>query len=426
MHVFYSATGSLGSSNRRTVLHDLVQWKTQMKILLGTDTYYPNVNGASYFTQRLATELERYGETVHVICPSQNRQATISWHEDVLINGIPSLTIPLYSALRFSPLPIVYEQILSAVEQFNPDVIHIQDHFFIGRALTSIARRLNIPIIATNHFIPENLTAQLWFLTKNARRVVDHFIWNDLRTVYNRVGLITTPSTIGAQILKHNGISGLVSVVSCGVDLEVFMPRQKADPFRNKYELKSLPTYMYVGRLDREKQIDQLIRALPLVRRVVDAQLVIIGKGKQFSALSALVKREGVVDRVIFTGFIPDDELPHAYAACDVFCIAGTAELQSIATLESMASGKPVIAANAMALPHLVRDGINGYTFRPGDVQTLAARLIDLLTSRTKCEAMGQRSLEAAAPHQMRNTFDAFKCLYEMVINREDSLSRVA
>jgi glycosyltransferase involved in cell wall biosynthesis len=397
-----------------------------MKILLGTDTYYPNVNGASYFTQRLAAELQRNGDTVHVVCPSESRQPTMARHRFVVVKGISSLTTPLYHTLRFSPLPIVFEQILRAVLKFNPDVIHIQDHFFIGRALTRIARRFNIPIIATNHFLPENLTAQLGFLPRNARNAVNSFIWHDLIRVYNRVELITTPSAIGCQILKHKGIKAPVSVVSCGVDLAIFRPQRTGELFRAKYNIKSLPTYMFVGRLDNEKHIDQLIKALPLVRRKIDAQLLIIGRGKQRSILDHLVRREEVLDRVIFTGFIPDEDLPKAYAACDVFCIAGTAELQSIATLESMATGKPVIAANAMALPSLVRDGLNGHTFSPGDVGTLAARLIDVLSDATKREAMGQQSLETAAQHSIENTLHVYRGLYEAVISPENRLSPVA
>ncbi|HCX31652.1 MAG TPA: glucosyl transferase, partial [Blastocatellia bacterium] len=119
-----------------------------------------------------------------------------------------------------------------------------------------------------------------------------------------------------------------------------------------------------------------------------------------------------------FTGFINDDDLPKVYAACNVFCNAGTAELQSIVTLEAMATGKPVIAANAMALPYLVHNGVNGYTFEPGDIQTLAARLIELLTEQTKREAMGQRSLEIVAPHHIQNTLDAYERLYEAAISR--------
>jgi glycosyltransferase involved in cell wall biosynthesis len=91
--------------------------------------------------------------------------------------------------------------------------------------------------------------------------------------------------------------------------------------------------------------------------------------------------------------------------------------LQSIVTLEAMATGKAVIAANAMALPSLVLNGVNGYTFEPGAIQTLAARLTELLTDQAKRAAMGQQSLEIAASHQMENTVDAYERLYDEAIS---------
>jgi glycosyltransferase involved in cell wall biosynthesis len=388
-----------------------------MRILYGCDTYYPNVNGASYFTQRLAAGLRREGNSVHVVCPSQTTRSTVGRRNEVVIHGIASLTTPFYPALRFSPLPFAYKRIYRVVQRVRPDIIHIQDHFFIGRALTHIAAKLNIPIVATNHFIPENLTSQLGFPTEGARKAVNYYIWKDLRNVFNRANLVTTPSSVGEQLLKRKGINRTVTAVSCGVDLKEFHPQQRCEAFNARYHLKALPTYMYVGRLDREKHIDELIKALPLVQEKVEAQLVIVGRGKQRRHLGKLAKSEQVSDSVIFTGFLADDELPRAYSACDVFCLAGTAELQSLGTMEAMATGKPVIAANAMALPWLVRDGINGYTFEPGDIETLAIHLIELLTNGVKREAMGQRSLEAVAHHRIENTFSAYRELYDAALN---------
>ncbi|HAF22579.1 MAG TPA: glucosyl transferase [Blastocatellia bacterium] len=389
-----------------------------MKLLFGTDTYYPSVNGPSYFTQRLAAGFQRRGHEVHVICPSQSMRSTITQHGCVVMHGIASLPVPLYTALRFSPLPFVYNRILSAVQRIKPDVIHIQNHFLIGRALTGIAQKLSIPIVATNHLMPENILVHLQFLSERHRRALNNWLWRDLRRVYNRIETITAPSPVAVEILKDKGITGTVTAISCGIDLGVFNPRQKGGVIKYKYNLPSLPTYMYVGRLDKEKHIDELIKALPLVRRKVDAQLVIAGSGQLRAQLVELAKREHVYDNVVFTGFINDDDLPKVYAACNVFCNAGTAELQSIVTLEAMATGKPVIAANAMALPYLVHNGVNGYTFEPGDIQTLAARLIELLTEQTKREAMGQRSLEIVAPHHIQNTLDAYERLYEAAISR--------
>ena len=142
-----------------------------MKSLSGADTYYPSVNGPSYFTQRLAAGLQRRGHEVHVICPSQSLRSTITQHGGVVIHGIASLPVPLYTALRFTPLPFVYPRILSAVQEIKPDVIHIQNHFLIGRALTDIAQKLSIPIVATNHFMPENIMVHLEFLSERHKVV---------------------------------------------------------------------------------------------------------------------------------------------------------------------------------------------------------------------------------------------------------------
>ncbi len=68
--------------------------------------------------------------------------------------------------------------------------------------------------------------------------------------------------------------------------------------------------------------------------------------GCRHDALRSLAAQRGVTDHVIFAGFVPDDELPAAYAACDVFANAGIAELQSLVTVEAMASSKPIVAAD--------------------------------------------------------------------------------
>ena len=96
-----------------------------------------------------------------------------------------------------------------------------------------------------------------------------------------------------------------------------------------------------------------------------------------------------------------------------MFAIASIAELQSIATMEAMASGLPVVAADAVALPHLVHHGENGYLFPPGDADALAARLTDVLTQTPEQRrAMQQASLDLVEDHDIRRTLDTFERLY--------------
>jgi len=96
-----------------------------------------------------------------------------------------------------------------------------------------------------------------------------------------------------------------------------------------------------------------------------------------------------------------------------VFAIASIAELQSIATMEAMASGLPVVGANAVALPHLVHDGENGYLFEPGDVDDLADKLRRVLTaSPQEYLRMQQASLDGVDIHDIEKTLDTFEKLY--------------
>ncbi|MGW2195743.1 glycosyltransferase, partial [Streptosporangium sp. NPDC001682] len=184
---------------------------------------------------------------------------------------------------------------------------------------------------------------------------------------------------------------------------------------RGAFGLPDRDTILFVGRLDEEKRLDELIRALPHVLNNADAQIALVGTGGQRTALARLADRIGVGDRVTFLGFVPDEALPQAYAAADVFAMPGVAELQSIATLEAMATGLPVVAADAMALPHLVRPGENGALFSPGDVQELARHLSALLASPGLRASMGTASRAIALTHDHQASLARFEAIYREV-----------
>jgi glycosyltransferase involved in cell wall biosynthesis len=382
-----------------------------MKILIGSDTYYPDVNGASYFARRLAGGMRGRGHEVHVLCASRNLRTEVVRRAGVIEHRLPSVPVPYHAGFRFSPF--LFRRVLHEVERIEPDVIHVQSHFFIGRALIRAAEKLDIPVVATNHFMPDNLVHYLR-LAKRAEEAVHDRLWRDFANVFNRADLITAPTPFAARLAEEKGIERRVIPVSCGIDGKRFNPNNDGDGFRQRYGIPEQPTFMYVGRLDEEKRVGDLIRALSLVRKEVDAQLVIVGDGNQRVELIELAEREGVEGYVIFTGFVEDEELPGAYAACEVFCIASLAELQSIATMEAMATGKPVVAADAKALPHLVHEGVNGHLFEPGNISTLASCLAEILVDEGKRVRMGKASLEIVAQHDIVEVLTVFEELYEL------------
>ena len=141
---------------------------------------------------------------------------------------------------------------------------------------------------------------------------------------------------------------------------------------------------LYVGTLQPRKNIVRLIEAFHLVSKRQTAngkrllQLVIVGKkGWLYDTIFAKVKDLGIEDRVIFTGFVPDEELPVLYAHATCFCLVSLYEGFGFPVLEAMKEGTPVVASNVSSLPELVADA--GILVNPEDVTDIAHGIIDVL-----------------------------------------------
>ncbi|MBK0296611.1 glycosyltransferase, partial [Bacillus sp. S34] len=111
---------------------------------------------------------------------------------------------------------------------------------------------------------------------------------------------------------------------------------------------------VFVGRVAPEKNLDVLVRALAALPAELEATLTIVGDGEMIPKLKAQAKELGLEDRIRILGFVSDEVKRQALTNATVFAMPSTAELQSISSLEGMASGLPVVAADSMALPHLI------------------------------------------------------------------------
>ena len=388
-----------------------------MRILIATDTYYPDVNGAAYFTYRLATILAKRGHNVFVMCPSRSFKNMVSNDKGVTVYGIRSIRIPVYQNFRVSPL-FISGIILGAVEEISPDIVHIQNHFIIGKRAVSTAKKLGIPVIGTNHFMPENLVHYL-HLPKIAEKWLRKFAWRQCVRIFEQLDFVTTPTKTAGALLKNAGFSKDVMPISCGIDLERFKPTNDGLYLKRIFAVPiNKPVLLYVGRLDKEKRVDIILRALSDILRVTSVHLVLAGIGKEKQKLEELTEKLGIQKAVTFTGFVPDKDLQNIYRIADLFVMAGIAELQSIVTMEAMASGLPVVAVNAMALPELVHDGENGYLFSDGDSQMLAEKVIAILSNQTMREQMSKKSLEIIKDHDINKIIEKYESIYNGIINR--------
>ncbi len=143
-----------------------------------------------------------------------------------------------------------------------------------------------------------------------------------------------------------------------------------------------------------------------------DPVLVLAGTGPDEGRLRSLARHYGVADRVLFPGFVADDDLPGLYRLADVFAIASQAELQSLVTMAAMASGLPVVAVDAGALAELVHAGENGFLARPGQAAEIAGRL-DLLCRDAGLRArMSKASSRIIAGHDGHRVLTRWESIY--------------
>ena len=388
-----------------------------MKILIGTDTYLPHLSGAINFSRSLAQGLAQRGHQVHLAAPAAAGTPTTYLDHGVRVHEVGSYRYPLHDQLRISPpwraAPEV-ERILADVE---PDVIHIQSHYVIGRQLAKRANLRGIPLVGTNHAIPENLTGYVP-LPERLLRLAFRWVWRDTAAVFARADAVTAPTPQAVSVFeRRTGLRG-ARVVSCGVDLDAYRRATQTTPRSTDLSV------LFVGRLDQEKRIDTLIRAVAELRATLPVTLEIVGRGRQLGHLTALAAALGCADVVRFRGHVGAEDLLTAYARASVFCMPSAAELQSIATLEAMAAGLPIVAADAMALPQLVTDRVNGHLFAPGDAAGLANRLQTVLSDPLSRARMGRASRAAVMQHAHGATVDAFEAIYTDVTRA--SLPRAA
>lgn len=394
----------------------------RLRIVIGAVMYPPEVSGAANFGHRLAVGLARRGHDVHVICHSLDRRETTTVEDGVTVHRVASYRTPAHPTFRVCPPWRATAVAGRLLDEIKPDVVHVQSHFFIGRGLINAARKRGIGLLATNHFMPENIFGYVR-IPRSLQKAGARVLWHYLIKHYRKAQLVTAPTPRAVQLLQDNGFDRPATPVSCGIDVDRY--RRRAAEHRSSGRDDETRHILFVGRLDEEKHIDDLLRAVALLRTEAPVRLEIVGDGSCRQWLGELAAELGIAEQVHFAGLVDDDELLDAYARADLFCMPSIAELQSLATMEAMSAGTPVVLANAMALPHLVESGENGWLYPPRDVHALSHAIEDVIGDRETIEKMGAASERLVAKHDIDAVLARFESIYRQAIAADDEIAPV-
>lgn len=340
---------------------------TFLKIAIVTETWSPEINGVANSLINLSAGLQKIGHKILLIRPRPKQICTRFRPE--MECWVKAQVIPKYSSLQFGWPEI--SKIDHAIEQFQPDVVHIVTEGPLGLAALFVARRKQIPVSSGYHSTFQEFSRffNLSYLSKPIRSYLSWF--------HNRCDMNCVPSLDTELMLNEMGVHKPIQLVGRGVDTALFHPKMRSEDLRNIWGAdQQTRVLISVGRLSPEKEVNVVIESYrELIRDShVPCKLVVVGDGPDAENL----RKQAVGLDVIFTGSLVGVELATAYASADVFVFPSRVETFGNVTLEALASGLAVIAYDyACAALHIQHEH-TGWLIPFGDVQKLKQAVNEL------------------------------------------------
>ena len=298
--------------------------------------------------------------------------------------------------------------IRNKIMELDPDLIHI--HTTINsHAMAALMLPKRYPIIVTIHqSIEDDIRNRL---PPSTRRWIKLKIEPYLeKRLLKKAECIITPSPHMKEY--YSTVKNKISVVPNGIDFGEIENSNYA-------EMDTLhPSILFMGRLEKIKGVDILIRSIPFVANSIpDVHLYIAGSGEEEGKLKHLVKKLDIGANVTFLGFVSEDEKWSYYKSTDLCVVPSVEEPFGIVLLEAMACGKPAIASNVGGIPYIVEDGKTGLLFECGDIEGLTEKVITLLQNKKMREKMGAAGLEKAKEFPWDKIVDKTLILYEKLFS---------
>lgn len=333
-----------------------------MKIALFTDTYFPQINGVTNTLNKLISYYEGYGIDYKIFAPEYDTK-----HISQNIERFYSLKFFLYPESRIT-FPN-FMRLNQSLMEFQPDLIHLTTEWGMGLTGLYYAKKHGIPTVSiyTTNFSQYTNYYKINFL--------EQIVWNYMRWFHTQNDITLCPSYATQNLLKEQGIDN-TDIFSRGIDSENFHPMYRNHYLRENLGIENKIVFLYVGRISVEKDLDILNESYRTLQETYKGQtaLVITGDGPYLKKYMTLFPSD-----TIFTGYKKGRELAEIYASCDIFICPSSTETFGNVVLEAMASGLPVIGANAGGVGEIIKQRNTGLKFKPRDPKALMDCMEELM-----------------------------------------------
>jgi phosphatidylinositol alpha 1,6-mannosyltransferase len=372
-----------------------------VRVALFSGNYNYLREGANRALNELAAYLEsRAGCRVRAYSPIA---ASPAFEPAGTLVPVPSIRLPVRGEFRLAlGLP---RAVRADIARFRPDIVHVSTPDILGTRAQTFARALGVPVVASMHTRFESYL-QYYGLGWLRPLAEAH-----LRRFYRRADHVLAPTPALVAELKALRGDDRASLWSRGIDRERFSPERRDMEWRRTHGFADDDlVVLFFGRLVREKGIDIFVAVLRELQARVPAKALVIGAGPAADLFDALPGAR-------LAGHLEGAELARAVACADVMLTPSTTETFGQVVLEAMASGVPVVGADAPSARALLSDGRTGLLCPPRDVAAYVAAIERLAASPQRRAAMGAAAREASAAYSWDAASESVARVYRSLVS---------
>jgi 1,2-diacylglycerol 3-alpha-glucosyltransferase len=382
--------------------------KERLKILLATEWYYPLVNGVVISVANLSRALRERGHDVRIMTLSPR---FFPLHKDNIYYIGSVKAERLYPGGRAS-FPAYFPH-YEELTLWSPDVVHTHAEFTTFFLARRLAATHDIPQIHTYHTMYEDYTHYFTSRPEVGRKTIEFLS----RKLLHDMDRVIVPTEKVKKVLEGYGIATPMEVVPTGIDLLRFTTKpdeERLMELRKQWEITpETKVLLYVGRMAKEKNIDELIKYFSKIHER-NWVLLLVGDGPYRTELVNLVNQMGLQNRIRFTGMVPPEQVAAYYHMGHVFVNSSTSETQGLTYVEALAAGLPCVCRRDPLMEDLVVNGVTGFDFE--DFQKFDSSLKRLLSSDREREVLSQNAKDKAAGYSIDRFGERMEQVYRTVM----------
>ncbi|MCX6248651.1 MAG: glycosyltransferase [Bacteroidetes bacterium] len=380
------------------------------------DSYFPIMDGVGMTAHNYAHWMNVKHGNASLVAPNVNDyKDRVDYH----VIRFKSVLLPGMNPYRVG-LPMIDFKFKKKLAKNNFDILHAHCPFISGQLALKLARKLDIPVVATFHTkyrddFKKALSGEMFV----------EFLMTMTMDFYNRVDVVWVPNRATGETLKEYGFTGVYEIMPNGTDFDIPEKGQYL-----KYRRKGLEeigadnddfVLLFVGQHRWEKNVRTILESLKILKeKKVSFKMVFAGEGYAAKEMKTMARQYGVADHVLFQGVITErSKMKHLFACADLFVFPSIYDNAPLVMREAAAFDVPSVVVRNTSSAEGILENVNGFLIS-NSAESLAEKIIELKANPASIKRAGEGARKSIYRH-WDSIIDEVNIKYEEIINRHHS-----